>query len=341
MSLNLITDRTPRYLKAIATLMVIALFTLPLFACGSKGAVAATVNGEEITVAALDSQVAQLRIQSPTLFDETSGMSEASIRSALLDELVNRELLTQEAEKRGLKVTTEEIDAEMESSAASYESEEAFEASLAEAGYTTESAREMIEWYLLSEKLLDEEVPADSITDAEIAQYYEENADLYVVEAGKRTSHILFDEADEALAKEVLQRVKDGEDFADLATEYSQDEGSAANGGDLGWPTVAYVDAFEAAVAELKVGEVSDLVKTEFGWHIITVTDERKAGTQSLEEATDSIREELVFAKRDEAYTALIESLKEAADIKILDPAILAGESEAGSAEATATSDGQ
>lgn len=333
MPLNLTSDRTKRYLKALATFMVIALLTLPLFACGSKGEVAAFVNGEEITVAALDSQVAQLRIQSPTLFDPASGMSEAQIRSALLDELVNRSLLSQEADKRNIEVTDAEIDAEMEATAAGYENQEAFEASLEEAGYTTESAREMIEWYLLAEKLLDEEVSADAVTDEEIAAYYEENNDLFATEAGKRTSHILFDETDEALAREVLGRVRGGEDFAELATEYSQDEGSAAMGGDLGWPTVAYVDEFEAAIDELEVGEISDLVKTDFGYHIITVTDERAAGTQSLDDATESIREELVMAKRDQAYADLLESLRAAAEIEILDPAILAIQTEEDAAE--------
>lgn len=308
---------------ALAGMLAIGMLVLPLTGC-SSAKLAAKVNGEKITQAQLDSQLAQLKIQSPALFQEGSGMSEDSVRAALLDELVNRELLTQEAAKRKIEVTDAEVDKELETVKSGYTDEAAFTSALEAQGYTLESAREQIKWYLLSEKLLANEVPAKSVTDAEVKTYYEANPTNYTVEAAKRASHILFDASDKATAEKVLAEVKAGGDFAALAKKYSQDPGSAKNGGDLGWPTVAYVKEFEAAVADLKVGEISDLVKTEFGYHIITVTAERKAGLQPLADVKADIAKTLLAQKRDTAYNSLLEKLRKAAKIEIIDAKVLA-----------------
>lgn len=308
---------------ALAAVLAVGMLALSLAGC-SSAKLAAKVNGEKITAAQLDSQLAQLKIQSPSLFEAGSGMTEDSVRAALLDELINRELLTQEAATRKIEVTDAEIDKELETVRSGYTDEAAFTSALEAQGYTLESAREQIKWYLLSDKLLANEVPDKSVTDAEIKAYYEANPSNYTVEASKRASHILFDADDKATAEKVLAEVKGGGDFAALAKKYSKDPGSAKNGGDLGWPTVAYVKEFEAAVADLKVGEISGLVKTEFGYHIITVTDERDAGLQPLADVTADIRKTLLSQKRDAAYNSLLEKLRAAAKIEIIDEKVLA-----------------
>lgn len=326
-------SRLERIAKAGVTFAIIGVLTLPLFACGTSGPVAAKVNGDEITVAVLDAEMSKLKLQSPSLFEASSGMSEDQIRSEMLSELINQKLLEQEAAKRDIKVTDEDLDAEMSSYADAYGGQEEFEAILSQSGMTIESARELVRWEILRNAILEQEVSESDITDDDIAAYYEANPESFQYEAAKRASHILFNEEDEALAKDVLERARNGEDFAALATEYSQDEGSAATGGDLGWPTVDYVPEFEASVASLKVGEISDLVKTEFGWHIITVTDAREAGTQSLEEATDTIRQDLLSERRQAAYQELLDSLREAAKIEIVDPKVLAANAASKNAE--------
>lgn len=340
-------SRMQRMMRAGAVLAVIGLLTLPLFACGSKEAAAAKVNGEDITVAALDSEMAKLRLQNPTLFDPNSGMSEDLIRSEMLSELINQRLFAQEAASRGVEVTEADLDAEMNQYFEANGGQEMFEAILEQSGLTLESARELIRWEELRNRVLEQEVPESEVSDDEIAAYYAANTAEFQFEAAKRTSHILFNVEDEALANEVLGRVRGGEDFAELATEYSQDKGSAISGGDLGWPTVDYVPEFEAAIETLAVGEISDLVKTEFGWHIITVTEDRAAGTESLEDATEYIRESLLSSKRQAAYNDLLGRLRSEGDIEILDPRVLAATAAAAApaagaeTPATTATDGQ
>ena len=262
--------RTHANRLALAALLAIALLAVPLAGCTKAGgSVAATVNGAEVTVAALDAEVAKLRLQSPYLFGEGSGVSEGEIREALLDELINRELLTQKAKELGIEVSEAEIDAEMETIQANYESEEEFTAALEGAGFTLDTAREQVRWQLINEFILltlEEEI---TVTDAEVRAYYDDNQEEFQTAAAKRASHILLAPEDEDLARDVLAQLKDGADFAKLAAEHSTD-GSAQEGGDLGWPTVQYVPEFEAAVNSLDSGEMTDdLVETQYGWHII------------------------------------------------------------------------
>ena len=316
--------RTQATRLALAAMLSIALLAVPLAGCTkASGSVAATVNGTEVTVAALDAEVAKLRLQSPYLFGEGSGVSEVEIREALLDELINRELLTQKAKELGIEVSEEEIDGEMEIIQANYGSEDEFTAALEGAGFTIDTAREQVRWQLINEYILvtlDEET---AVTDAEVRAYYDENQEEYNEGAAKRASHILFAPEDEDLARDVLAQLKAGADFAELAKEHSTD-GSAQEGGDLGWPTVQYVPEFEAAVTSLDKGEMTDnLVETQYGWHIIKVTDVREDGVAPFEQVEADIRAQLEDNKRYNAQTEMIESLRTAAEIETLDPVIL------------------
>lgn len=133
--------------------------------------------------------------------------------------------------------------------------------------------------------------------DAETANYYEEHkADYTVQEAEATVSHILVD--DETTAKEVKAKLDAGEDFAKLAKKYSKD-GSASNGGLLGTYTESncnWVEEFKKAAFALAKGEISDPVKSEFGYHIIYVSDRNEAGTvKTLEEAKEDIEQQILY----------------------------------------------
>lgn len=300
---------------------------------------AATVDGKAITKKALDAEVAKLKLQSPALFDKNSGgMDEGTIRSTLLDELISQQLMNDEAKKQNIKVTDAEIENNLKMLKAGYSDEKQFEAALKTAGYTLDTLKDQIKWQLLSTKLLEKLVPASSVNDREAKAYYDANKSSYKVTAAKRVSHILFASDDEDSAKKVLAELQNGADFAAMAKKYSTDTASARNGGDLGWPTQAYVQEFQDAVDKLKKGEMSGLVKSAYGWHIIKVTDERQAGTQTFEEAKDSIKQTLLSAKRSDRYKTLLSDLKKDADIVIYDKAVKAAQAKTGGTTTTNSS---
>ena len=145
---------------------------------GSKAA--AKVNGEKITIAQLDAEVDKLLVQDPSwLTDDDSGFSEADARKMMLDELIDRVLIAQTAEKEGIAVFDEEIDAQVEVFRSTYQSDEEFEEALKSAGHTLEVFRSQIRSELLLEKLLEKQISASSITDEDVRAYYDENQALF------------------------------------------------------------------------------------------------------------------------------------------------------------------
>ena len=179
------------------------------------------------------------------------------------------------------KVSDEDVDAEFEEVKAQFGDE--FQNALKESGLTEDSLRSNIKFNQLRNKAI-----ADSITDEDIKAYYDQ-ASMEL-----KARHILV--KDEETANEVIEKLNAGEDFATLAKELSLDTGSAENGGDLDWFTVGQmVTEFNDAAYALEVNEISKPVKSQFGYHIIQVTDKREIedfGT--LEEKKDAIKETLI-----------------------------------------------
>lgn len=139
-----------------------------------------------------------------------------------------------------------------------------------------------------------------TITDAEISGYYQTNISTYQVPEKRAARHILFktdgtnDEAQKTKAEDVLKKIKAGGDFAELAKEFSDDPGSASRGGDLGtFSRGQMVPAFDEAVFSMAQSEISDLIKTRFGYHIIEVQDIAPAKTTPLEEVKETIQRTL------------------------------------------------
>jgi foldase protein PrsA len=166
--------------------------------------------------------------------------------------------------------------------------------------------KQMVKVDLLRKKAAEKEV---EVTDKDLKAYYD------TLEGQIRASHILV--ADEATAKEVKKKLAAGEKFEDLAAEYSTDPGSGQNGGDLGWfGEGAMVKEFQDAAFKLKEGEVSEPVKSEFGYHIIKVTETVKPFEEMKESLKEEVRKQKI-QQPDTIQNALNKVIKDAnVDVK-------------------------
>ena len=288
--------------------------------------VVARVNGEPVKKADFERMLKTLeaRAGQPIPADQRDRV----LRDAL-DQLITYTLLSQESQKRGVKIETAEIDAKMGQLQSQFPTQEAFEKALKDRGMTAESLRKDATVDLSVTKLMDAEVatlPAPS--DAEAREFYDKNQDKFKEEEQVRASHILVrvDEKADAAAKQkaraeidgVLKKVKGGADFAKLAQEHSQD-GSAAQGGDLNYfGKGRMVPAFDKVAFELKPGQVSDVVQTQFGYHIIKVVDRKAGRTVPFDEAQVKIKDYLAGQKKQQHADTFIESLKKKSKIEVL-----------------------
>ncbi|UCG50311.1 MAG: peptidyl-prolyl cis-trans isomerase [Phycisphaerales bacterium] len=208
---------------------------------------------------------------------------------------------------------------------------EEFEKKAAEYGQSFGEFREQLGRQLTYEKLLEPQWAGKiDFNDQDAKKYYDENLKRYTSPEQVRASHILItpDKSDpntdpnqakaKALAKtrDLLKQINEGADFAELAKANSKDPGSASRGGDLDYfPRGKMVAPFDKAAFELEVGKISDIVETNYGYHIIKVTDHKEAGVTPFEEVSDGIIEELTQRKKSEFAKEYIESLRAKADI--------------------------
>ncbi|MBP3951457.1 peptidylprolyl isomerase [Bacillus suaedae] len=261
--------------------------------------VIATVNGTSITEAEF---VEELKAQGG---------------SNILSNMVQRRVLDEAIET--VEISEEEIEAELEVFRTEFQTnfgtendEDILEVLKTEYQLEFESMDEFVDEYVLPplalKKLGSEGV---EVTDENVQTYYDENTDEFIeLEA----SHILVE--DEAAAQAVLDRLEAGEDFAALAEELSTDPGSAANGGDLGaFKKGAMVEPFFNAAVALEVGEISEPVESQYGFHVIKLN---KRTEQAFEDVQEEIREKLVQEQSKTQEQILAELMKEA-DIEIKD----------------------
>ncbi|SHJ82274.1 peptidyl-prolyl cis-trans isomerase C [Hathewaya proteolytica DSM 3090] len=245
--------------------------------------VLAVVNGTNITEADLNFMMETLNPQVARQFNSKEG------KSKLLQELINQELFYCNA-----------MDEKV------YEEEE-FKAEL-----------EKIKRTALKQYALRKMLASVSVTMEEAQKFYEEHKEAYKVSESVRASHILIAEEDEALGKEIIERINKGEAFEDLAKEYSNCP-SSEKGGDLGQFTRGQmVPEFDQAVFAMKVGDVSGLVKTQFGHHIIKVTDKKEAGIMSFEEVKNQVINTVLSMKQQETYLSKSQALADKYQVEIV-----------------------
>ena len=294
--------------SAVAPALLIT--ALLVAACGggepelSEGT-AAQVGDSEVTYAELERSIAQRKAQAEQAsqsFPEegTDGFSAARVEA--LDALVQQRVVDFEATKCGdpCEVTDEEIDEELARIREENfnDSQEELDMFLEESKITDADARSILKFQLQQPKLFDFITRGVRFTDKQAREYYDENESEFKTPAGRSAAHILVEtkeEADALAARVTL------ENFAELAAENSQDPGSKDNGGDLGQiQRGQLVEPFEKVAFELGDGEISDPVKTQFGWHIITVDTFDEMTTSFASAKTEIKRQQLEIARQDE-----------------------------------------
>lgn len=322
-------------LRKVSIIGVSAACCFALAGCGGTnygytGGVAATVNGTEIQEDTITKYVQDFRTSSDLGSDQdwANWMSENSldpetVRSQVIDYYTEVELKKQACNEKSITIDSAKVDEQLNSMKSSYESDDAWKEALNSAGLTEEQYRESIESGLRDEALM-ENVAGDAAT-ADDAQTLEMLNTYYTMFNGaKRSSHILFASGDEATAQQVLDQINAGTlDFAEAAKQYSTDTTSAENGGDVGWDaTNTFVQEYTDSLSGLSKGQVSGLVTSDYGIHIIMCTDEFSCdGTATNvsdypSEFVEYIANILKSQNQSTAYNEWFDSYKEQADIQ-------------------------
>ena len=282
-------------LKSVGAVSLCVALGAGLAGCGGNGAgggaVAATVNGQDIMEQTITDYIANFRTSSSLESDEAwgewmvaNGYTPESVREEVIDYYVNQDLYDQAAKEYNVTVEQADIDAAMEETKAMFESDEAFQEALEASSMTEESyIEDVIRPNLLQTKLAEAVAAQESEGEGDDATLAQAQAMSEQFNGAKRSSHILLtaeegedDAALAARAQELLDQINAGEiTFEDAAAQYSTDTGSAANGGDVGWDALStFVTEYQDALAGLEKDQiVAAPVKSEYGYHIIKVTD--------------------------------------------------------------------
>jgi peptidyl-prolyl cis-trans isomerase C len=291
--------------------------------------VAAKVNGVPITATELNRSFLT-QVQVPYASVQEDPRAKQVLRQ-ILDNLIDRELLLQEAKTLKMSVPPQQLDAELQKIVQRFPSQEAFEQALTAQNFTLDSVKKDMEGQMLRQQLVKKEIlDKTTVSTNDVQSFYEKNKEKYAEEEQVRARHILIKVPQEASATDdanlkkkagdVLKRAKKGEDFAALAKEFSED-GSRTDGGDLGFfGRGQMVGAFEEVAFTLKPGQVSDLVRTQFGYHIIKVDERKPAKSLSYEEAKEQVKEDITREQTLSRYQEYMAALRSKASIEVLMP---------------------
>lgn len=304
------------------------------------GGVAATVNGVNIKEDTVTKQIMAVRTSLGYDKDEDwaqylvdNSMTPESYREQVIDSYAESYLKQQAEKEYDITVTDEDLEKSWQEAAEASGGEEAFTKQIETYGFTKDSYKESLRSNLASQKLKEAVAGTEEPTDDEIVAYLNENLDVY--NDARRSSNILIKVAEDATeeedaeakakAQEVLDKIESGDmSFADAAKEYSEDTGSAKDGGDVGWDKLTtFVTEYQDALSGLSKGQVGGLVKTTYGYHIIECTDvfkvdgEVKKAKEVPEEIRTYITNILETQAESTAYSEWWTEYKEKADISI------------------------
>jgi peptidyl-prolyl cis-trans isomerase C len=288
--------------------------------------VVARVNGEDVKKAELDMAVKSLEDRARSAVPPEQ---RDAVYRQVLDRIVGFHLLVQEAKARKVIAPPWEVDGQLEQIRKQFPSEDAFKQMLQARGVTLEKLRaDAAQTIAVNLMLKNELEPKVVVSDADARSFYDQNRPRFRQEESVHASHILIrvpEQADAAArakaktqADDLLAQVKKGAEFGDLAKKFSQDPGSAQNGGDLGFFSKGQmVPAFEAAAFSLKPGETSGVVETPVGYHIIRVSETKAGRDLGYEEVKAQIEDYLKQQIRERKSQEFVDQLKAKGKVQI------------------------
>ena len=288
--------------------------------------VIAKVNGEAITKADFEQAVQQAEQQagSPVPADRRD-----AVYRDILDQMIGFRLLQQEAKSRKVPVPDSDVEAQITQMKQQFPNEDAFKTALISQGMSLEQLRGKARDQMALNKLLETEVgPKAAVKPEAVDAFYKENPDKFQQPEQVHASHIQIRAAKDAdaatkakaraKAEQILEQAKSGKDFATLAKQNSEDPGSAANGGDLGFFAPGQmVPQFNDVAFKLKPGAISDVVETDFGYHIIKVLERQPARTVPLDEARERIQQYLETQNREKGTEDFVKALRSKGKVEV------------------------
>ncbi len=291
--------------------------------------IAAIVNQEIITLSEVEGRARPFLEQILTEDRAERRSKTQEVIRKVLEVLIEEKLIDQEAKKAGIKVTSKEVDSVIEDIKRQHQaSQEDLEKALARDGLTFETYRKEIEKQLLRTKIVSWAVKVEPPKgEKELREFYQRNIDRYRTEEMFRPGHILFyipkDASSEEVGRirkkceEVLERIKKGEDFGQMALLYS-DDGSAKDRGDMGFfKRGELLPLLEREILKLEVGEVSRIIRTEMGFHLIKLMDRKGGEPIPFEEVKEKVKTDYLNQEMEKALKQYLKSLKEKSIIEI------------------------
>jgi foldase protein PrsA len=289
----------------------LAAVTLVAAGCGDTDEVpadaVAVVDGTTITKASLEELLARAKKSYAAQqrdFPKAGTADYQTLQNQAVAYLVQREEYANEADDLGIKVSDEEITKKVDEVKKQYfkNDQKQFEAGLKQQGYTVEALREDLVSQLVSQKIYESLTKSVKVSDADLQKYYDENKTQYSVAESRAVRHILVKTKAEADA--IHSQLESGADFAKLAKENSLDPGSKDAGGELTVSRGQTVAPFDKAAFALATNQLSDPVKTEFGYHLIQPLAAVKAGSVTpFAEVKAQIRTQLAEERKNKAVS--------------------------------------
>src|SRR5215208_2001564 len=301
-------------------ILLCALVSFALAGCGGGSSddvppdAVAVVDGQEVAKSDYESLISQAKKSYKNQkrdFPKAGSQEFQTLKNQAVQFLVQRQQFEQEADSLDVNVTDKQVNARLAQIQKQYfgGDKKKYEKQLKEQGLSDKQVRNDIRAQIISEKIFEQVTKDVKVTDADIAAYYEKNKAQYSQPESRDVRHILVKTKKQA--DELYAQLQGGADFAALAKKYSEDTGSKANGGKLTISQGQTVAPFDKVAFELKKNEISQPVKTEFGYHIIQpLSDQKAAKVTPLKDVKESIRQQLGQTKKNEAMTKWVDELK-------------------------------
>ncbi|MDQ7819282.1 MAG: peptidylprolyl isomerase [Armatimonadota bacterium] len=277
-------------------------------------AVAASVNGEVIYQRELDAEVDAIARQYGIDASTPDGRRQRrEIARIVLDQLIDQRLILQQARLHNALPTEADVDAQVAEIRRTFPTDADFEAALAQRRLTLADLRSRLRSSLAVRRLLTRVAPV-TVSEDEVVRYFREHRGEFDRPEQVRVRHILLD--DQRVAELVLGRLRRGELFDALARQYSRDADSRERGGDLGWVSRGQlVPEFEQVAFSLQPGQVSGVVRTQYGYHIIQLLERRPPVAATLDQVREQVRQRLLASKQEAAFQQWLQTVRAQARI--------------------------